>query len=186
MAFRLRVPVPGGARSGARVRLAAAAVVATVVLLAGGSGAAAVGGGQTGIAPLAVLQDGTADGAVLRLTRFDPASRREAVAGAHGKQDERADSYVVRGLEWGRALFGRYGAERVLLAVVVGALVQVLCLLVLRLVGSVVRLVARVLAGALGVVVALSLLDGAGWRPAWADEALRWLGRLVDLVGLVA
>ena len=186
MAFRRLVPGPGGSRFAAAPRLGAAALLALFILLAGSSGAGAVGGSRSDTGLLGNLQQVDADRDVLRLTRLIQVPRKEVVADPARDRDEPATSVVERGLAWGRATLDRYGAERILLAVVVGALVQVACLLVLRLVGSVVRLATRVLAGGIGVVVALSLLDGSGWRPSWTDEALVWFDRLVDLTRSIA
>ena len=182
MAFRLRVLVLGGSWFGPCARLAAAAILAMLLWQGGEVRAGAAEVVQSDAEPQAFVQRNNTDNAVLRPARFDSASQKVGIASAPTARDEPTDSLAVRMLDWGRAILDRYGAERVLLVVVVGALVQVLCLLVLRVVGKFLGLAARVLAWGLGVAVALSLLDGGAGLPGSASESLRWLGRLVDLV----
>jgi hypothetical protein len=77
---------------------------------------------------------------------------------------------------------GRYEVEQLVLAVVVGALVQVVCLVIFRVVGAVLGLAVRALAFVLGVLVALYLLDYEAHTSMAGDGVSSWLDRLIDLL----
>lgn len=186
MTSRLPVPIPGGVRFGPCVRLAAAVVLAALSLLGAGSGAGAVPVGRTDGVRVAFHRTGSADVGALRQARFDPATKKEDLPDGRTRRGEQEDSFADRAADRGRALLDRYGSETILRAVVIGALVQVLCLVLVRMVGTVLRFAARGLAWSTGVAVALYLLDGPASLPASAVEAVGWLGRLADQVARAA
>jgi hypothetical protein len=185
MVSRRWVPVLDGARFGWWLRLAGVAVLAALLLAAGGDRTSAAEG-VTPAAACCADRAGSVSNVARPLTRarLDPASQKSVRASAPAKQDEPepADSVVTGVLDRGRALLGRYDTEQVLLAVVVGALVQIVGLVVFRAIGTFLGLVTRVLAWGLGAAVALALLNGDAGRLTEVDEAVRWLGRLSDLV----
>ena len=71
-----------------------------------------------------------------------------------------------------------------IVAVIAGALVQIVVLLVLRVVGVFFRMASWLLASAVGIVVAVYILDRQGVPRAiggrrvdeWIDDARRWIG----------
>ncbi len=182
MDSRLPVPVFGGTRFGPWARLAAAVVLAALSLLGVASGADAAEIGRTAAVPIAFLRTGSTGEAELRQPRFDPAAKQDDNADERVQQSDQEDTFADRALVRGRALLDHYGSETILRAVVAGALVQILCLVLVRLVGTILRLATRVLAWSSGVAVALYLLDGPASLPVSPDEAIVWLGRLADLV----
>jgi hypothetical protein len=186
MASRLPVPVLDGARFGLWARLAAGVVLAALFLLGAGNADAAARPTPTAAVPGAYLRGGRADDAAPRPAPLNPAPEEGDVPDGRARRGDREDAIVDRALDRGRALLDRYGSEKLLLAVVVGALVQVVCLVFVRLVGTILRLATRGLAWSFGVAAALYLLGGQAALPVSAAEAADRVRRLADLVGRVA
>jgi hypothetical protein len=187
MSSRLLVPILGGARYGAWARLAAGAVLAVLCLLGAGSGVGAAGVGRPAALPVAFdWSDDADDDLSFRQSRLDPGAIKANTPKERVRKGAPEDAFSDRALARGRALLDRYGSETIVRAAVLGALVQVLCLVVFRLVGTFLRLATRGLAWSSGVVVALYLLDRPASLPVSGAEAIGWLSRLADLVDRVA
>jgi hypothetical protein len=175
MVSRLSVPIPACPRFCPWARLVAGAVLAVLVLLGAGNAAAAVQPTRT-----------AADTDAHRPPGLDLSTKKAERPDEDTRRGESESALADRVLDRGRALLDRYGSERLLLAVVVGALVQVLCLFLVRLIGTFLRLATRGLAWSCGVAVALCLLGGSASLPVSAAEAADRFGRLADLIGRVA
>ena len=91
-------------------------------------------------------------------------------------------------LERVMALIDRYGAERLLVAIAIGVSVQILALLVLRVLGAALGIIARFFTWFLAVTVALYALDAnrdsqyGDWVSRSYDVVLRWLTSAIQSV----
>jgi hypothetical protein len=175
------VSISDVARVGRWARLVAAVVLAALCLLSAHGAGAAAGLGRPAVVPLAHQHD-RSDDASPHYTRLDPVTKpgdRPAGGARPGGQE---DTFTTRALGRGRAFLDRYGSDALVRAVLAGALVQLLCLVLFRLIGTVLRLAARGFAMAIGVAIALAVLGGPASLPMSGDEAAKWFGRLAALV----
>jgi hypothetical protein len=182
MTFRLPNSVFNAARFGPRARLVAGIVLAALCLLAAVGSVDAAKSERAGNIPIAYEDSDEEDDAAPRLRRLEPATKEGSRPDGLARRSEPEDGFADRALDQGRAFLDRYGSDTLVRAVVVGALVQVLCLVFFRMVGSFLRLAARGFAMSVGVAVALYLLGGSASLPVSGGEATEWLGRLADLV----
>lgn len=92
---------------------------------------------------------------------------------------------VQEALNRAAALADQFGPELLLLALAIGAIVQFLSLFTFRIVGTVLGLSSRALAWALGVLVALAILEShaSGVRaanPPWPEFTFELIRRWLD------